>query len=118
MFRSKNIDMTRGPIFQSIIAYSLPLVFAGVLQIFFNAADLAVVGNFAGENATIATAAVGATGSFIALIVNTVMGLSAGVNVTLARSIGAGDNQKTSKIVHTAMQFSLIAGESVGILGF
>ena len=118
MFRSKNIDMTKGPIFQSIIAYSLPLIFSGVLQIFFNAADLAIVGNFAGENATIATAAVGATGAFIALIVNTVMGLSAGVNVTLARSIGAGDDDKTSKIVHTAMLVSLISGILVGILGF
>ena len=118
MFRAKNIDMTRGPILQSIIAYSIPLILSGVLQIFFNAADLAVVGNFAGDRATIATAAVGATGAFIALIVNTVMGLSAGVNVTLARSIGAKNDYKSSRIVHTAMMLSIIAGIFVGILGF
>jgi putative MATE family efflux protein len=109
--------MTSGPVFSSLIAYSLPIIFSGLLQIFFNAADLAIVGNFAGENATIATAAVGATGSFISLVVNTVMGLSAGVNVILARSIGANDREKTSRIVHTAVTVSLICGIAVGIIG-
>lgn len=117
MFRKNNIDMTKGPVFSSLIAYSLPIIFSGLLQIFFNAADLAVVGNFAGENATIATAAVGATGAFINLTVNTVMGLSAGVNVVLARAIGAQDREKTSKIVHTAITVSLICGIVVGIIG-
>lgn len=117
MFRKNNIDMTKGPVFSSLIAYSLPIVFSGILQILFNAADLAVVGNFAGKDATVATAAVGATGAFINLIVNTVMGLSAGVNVVLARSIGAREDDKTSRIVHTALTMSLVCGIMVGIVG-
>ena len=117
MFRKKKVDMLEGPILPSLITYSLPLIFSGILQIFFNAADLAVVGNFAGEEATAATAAVGATGAFISLIVNTVMGLSAGVNIILARAIGAGDREKTSRIVHTAMTVSLVSGIAVGIVG-
>ncbi len=106
--------MLEGPVFKNLVLYSLPIVFSGILQILFNAADLAVVGQFAG---TAATAAVGATGSFISLVVNTVMGLSSGVNVTLARAIGAGDRNKTSDIVHTAMTVSLISGVIVGIIG-
>lgn len=112
--RTKRIDMLEGPVFKNLVLYSLPIVFSGILQILFNAADLAVVGQFAG---TAATAAVGATGSFISLVVNTVMGLSSGVNVTLARAIGAGDRNKTSDIVHTAMTVSLISGVIVGIIG-
>ncbi len=112
--RSKRIDMLDGPVFKNMIMYSLPIVFSGILQILFNAADLAVVGQFAG---TAATAAVGATGSFIGLVVNTVMGLSNGVNVTLARAIGADDRKKASDIVHTSMTVSLIAGIFVGIIG-
>lgn len=114
MFNRKNRDLTSGPLLPSIIAYSIPLVLSGLLQIFFNAADLAVVGNFSG---TRATAAVGATGSFIHLIVNTVMGLSNGANVVLARAVGARDFEKTSKIVHTALTFSVFAGTVVGIIG-
>ncbi len=106
--------MLEGPVFKNLVLYSLPIVFSGILQILFNAADLAVVGQFAG---TAATAAVGATGSFISLIVNTVMGLSSGVNVTLARALGASDRKKTSEIVHTAMTVSLISGVLVGIIG-
>ncbi len=106
--------MLQGPILKNLVLYSLPIVFSGILQILFNAADLAVVGQFAG---TVATAAVGATGSFISLIVNTVMGLSSGVNVTLARAIGSSDRKKTSDIVHTAMTVSLISGIVVGIIG-
>ncbi len=108
------MDMLEGPVFKNLVLYSLPIVFSGILQILFNAADLAVVGQFAG---TAATAAVGATGSFISLIVNTVMGLSSGVNVTLARALGASDRKKTSEIVHTAMTVSLISGVFVGIIG-
>ncbi len=112
--RTKKIDMLEGPVFKNLVLYALPIIFSGILQILFNAADLAVVGQFAG---TAAIAAVGATGSFIGLIVNTVMGLSSGVNVTLARAIGANDRKKASDIVHTAMLVSLISGIIVGIIG-
>ncbi|MBE6636652.1 MAG: MATE family efflux transporter [Ruminococcaceae bacterium] len=117
MLHSKNVKMTEGPIFRSVIVYSIPIVLSGILQIFFNAADLAVVGNFS-QAKTTATAAVGATGSFISLIVNTVMGLSTGVNVTLARSLGAKEREQSSRISHTAIAVSVIAGILVGILGF
>ncbi len=109
--------MTEGPIFSSIIKYSIPLVIAGILQILFNAADLAVVGNFAGDEATVATAAVGATGAFISLIVQTVMGLANGVNVVLSRALGARDRDKSTRTVHTAVLLSLICGIGVAIVG-
>ncbi len=114
MSETKNIKMTDGPILSAVIRYSLPIVFAGMLQILFNAADLAVVGHFAGSAAT---AAVGATGSTISLIVNTVMGLAVGVNVVLARSLGAGERENSKRTVHTAIAVSVIAGIAVMIVG-
>lgn len=117
MLHSKNIDMTEGPIIPAVISYAIPIILAGMLQILFNAADLAVVGNFAGENATPATAAVGATGSIISLIVNTVMGLSVGVNVLLSRSIGAQNRETSHRIVHTAIAVSAIAGVLLAVIG-
>ncbi len=117
MLKSKSINMIDGPVFVPIIKYAIPLVIAGILQILFNAADLAVVGNFAGKNATVATAAVGATGAFISLIVQTVMGLANGVNVALSRALGAKDREKTTRIVHTAVLLSLVCGTLVAIIG-
>ncbi len=118
MIKKRQLDMLEGPIIRSMIVYAVPIILSGILQIFFNAADLAIVGNFASpERATNATAAIGATGSFIALIVNTVMGLSTGVNVSLARAIGAKERETSGRIVHTAMLLSLVAGVFVGIVG-
>ena len=46
MKRSHEIDMTNGPIFSKIIMFALPLMLTGILQLFFNAADVVVVGKF------------------------------------------------------------------------
>ena len=47
--RSYEINMCEGPIFKKIIAFALPLVCSGILQLLFNAADIIVVGRFSGN---------------------------------------------------------------------
>ncbi len=115
MFKTRNVSLTEGPILPSVIVYAIPIVLSGMLQILFNAADLAVVGIFSHTGA--ATAAVGATGSIISLIVNTVMGLSVGVNVMLSRSLGAGDRESSSRTVHTALLLSSVSGIIIAVIG-
>ena len=56
----QSIDMLNGPLFGKIFVFALPVMWSGLLQLLFNAADVVVVGRFAGSNAL---AAVGATGS-------------------------------------------------------
>ena len=51
MKKSYEIDMTRGVIFPKILSFSLPLMFTGMLQLLFNAADVVVVGRFVGPKA-------------------------------------------------------------------
>ena len=110
-----DINFTEGSILKPVFRYTIPLVLSGMLQVFFNAADLAVVGQYAGSAAT---AAVGATGSVIALILNVAMGLSVGVNVALSRSLGAKDSGGAHRTVHTAVGVSLLSGIVIGIFGF
>lgn len=107
MFRSKTVDVVRGPLLSSIIRYSLPVMIGSLIQVLFNAADLMVLGNFAGG---IATAAVGATGPIVGLIVNSVIGLSGGTNVILARAVGAGDSSRVRKIVDTSLITAVVLG--------
>lgn len=109
---SFEIDMTNGPILGKLIQFSVPLALSGILQLLFNAADIVVVGRFAGAHAL---AAVGSTGALNMLIVNLFMGLSIGVNVLCARYYGAGENRDLRETVHTAV---LIAGISGFILIF
>ena len=65
--KSYQIDMTNGSIIGKLVRFSVPLIFSGILQLLFNAADVIVVGKFAGDNSL---AAVGSTGSLINLLVN------------------------------------------------
>ena len=64
---SEKLDMTSGPLFKKIVVFAIPLMFTSILQLLYNAADMIVVGKFAGPQSF---AAVGSTTSLINLIVN------------------------------------------------
>jgi len=108
------MDMTTGALLPKVLMFSLPLMLSGILQLLFNAADIIVVGKFAGDQAL---AAVGSTGSLINLILNMFMGLSVGASVLVARSWGAGDFRGVQKAVHTSISVAGVAGIVVAILG-
>ena len=109
------IDMTEGPILPKIVAFTGPLIVTGILQLLYNAADVIVVGNYAGHEAL---AAVSSTGSLINLLVNVFMGLSVGASVVIARYYGAHDIISLRKAEHTAMTLALFMGIGVGLFGF
>ncbi len=113
--RHYEMDMTTGALLPKVILFSGPLVLSGILQLLYNAADIIVVGRFAGEQAL---AAVGSTGSLINLLVNVFMGLSVGASVVIARAFGAGDLKCVRDGVHTAISVAGISGVVVGVLGF
>jgi len=109
------INMTEGALLPKVLMFSLPLIASGILQLLFNAADMVVVGRFAGKQYL---AAVGSTGSLINLMVNVFIGLSVGGSVAVARAFGAKDPQMVHRSVHTAMSLAIIAGLVVGLVGF
>lgn len=98
-----------------MLKYSLPLMATGLLQVFYNAADMIVVGRFAGD---FAMGAVGACGSLINLLVNAFIGLSVGTSICVAQSIGAKNDEKTCKLVNTSLLLGIIFGLLVGFFGF
>ena len=109
------IDMTEGPLLPKILAFSGPLILTGILQLLYNAADVIVVGNYAGHEAL---AAVSSTGSLINLLVNVFMGLGVGASVVIARCYGARDVIALRKAEHTAVTLALFMGVGVGVFGF
>lgn len=114
--KSKNytIDMCEGSILNKLLLFALPLIASSVLQLFFNAADVVVVGKFAGDHAL---AAVGSNGSIINLLTNVFMGLSVGANVLVARSFAAKHENELRKTVHTAMTVSVLCGAFLAVMG-
>lgn len=131
--KSQTMDMTHGSLADKLIFFVLPLIAANMLQLLFNAADVIVVGRFAGS---LSLAAVGSTTSAIFLFINVLMGLSVGVNVMVARYLGmaeisgtdsrkglfdpdrlTGSARMISRTVHTAVSVGIIGGIGVGLLG-
>lgn len=115
MSKSYEIDMCSGPILKKVLVFSIPLMLSGVLQLLFNAADIIVVGRFAGSQSL---AAVGSTTSLINLLINIFIGLSIGVNVMVARYYGAKLHKDVSETVHTAIAISLLSGLFLVVVGF
>lgn len=99
MKKSYEMDMCSGPVLGKILIYSFPLMLSGILQLLFNAADVIVVGRYAGSQSL---AAVGSTGALINLLINVFIGLSVGVNVLVAQYYGAKRDQDVNETVHTA----------------
>lgn len=108
------MDMCSGSVLKKILLFALPLMCSSILQLLFNAADIIVVGNFAGDHSL---AAVGSTTSLINLLTNFFMGLSIGANVLVARFYGAKQEKDVSKTVHTAMLLSIISGVVLTLIG-
>lgn len=68
--------MLHGPVWSKLPRFALPIAATAILGQLFNAADIAVVGNFTGELRTASVAAVSATSSIIGLVVNLFIGVS------------------------------------------
>lgn len=107
--------MIHGPLFKNILLYAFPLMLSGVLQLLFNAADVIVVGRFAGSQAL---AAVGSTGSLINLLINLFVGISIGTNVLVARYYGARDLDGIEDTVNTSLITAAIGGLVLIFIGF
>ncbi len=110
-------DMTEGKLHGKIVRFALPLIMTNFLQLFFNMADLAVAGQFAGA---MALGAVGSTTTSVWLFTGFLIGVANGVNVIVARYLGARDTKGVVRAVHTALLLCLTVGilsMAAGLLG-
>jgi len=105
-------DLRTGVLWKQILIFALPLAATSMLQQLFNAADLAIVGRFSGSEAL---AAVGATGAIVNLFVTFFSNITVGSNVLISRLIGARDDERARRAVHSTLILAVIVG-LVGML--
>lgn len=114
MKKTHTMDFTTGSVMKKFLAFMLPLALSLVLQSLYNAADRAVVGQFAGK---VALAAVGATGSATNLILNLVVGLATGAGIIIANLIGACRKEALRKNLHATVMMGAVCGVLIAIVG-
>ena len=107
-------DLTTGSIWSKMLFFSIPLVLTNLLQVLFNMADIAVIGQFAGS---LSLGAVGSTTTLVTLFTGILIGMAGGINVLVARYFGAKDKKSTVETIHTALLVSLAAGLIVLVVG-
>lgn len=108
------MNMCEGAILPKMLKFAIPLMLSSILQLMFNAADVVVVGRFAGDNSL---AAVGCTGSLINLLINLFVGLSVGTNVMAARHYGAKQSNELHATVHTSIAIAIGGGVILTLVG-
>ena len=92
-------DLTEGSLGKKILIFSVPLMLSNLLQVLFNMADIAVIGQFAGS---LSLGAVGSTATLVTMFTGFLIGLSGGINVLTALYYGAKDRESLSKTIHSA----------------
>lgn len=112
---NSGVDMLNGPLLKKILLFALPLAASSVLQQFFNSADVAVVGHFAGSEAL---AAVGSNTPIINLLINIFVGMSVGANVVIGMFLGQKKEEQVSRAVHTVMLLSVVTGIALIFIGW
>lgn len=115
MAAKSGIDMTNGAILPKMLAFALPLMASSIMQLLFNASDIAVVGHFGSEHSL---AAVGSTTTLISLLTNFFIGLTIGTNVLASLCLGANDFKRLARVVHTSVALGLASGLFSASFGF
>ena len=114
MASSRHVDMLHGSLWDKILIVALPLALTGIMQQLFNAADIAMIGQFVGKDAM---AAVGSNSSIISTMISLFIGISLGVNVTIAGFIGKHNDKGIHMAVHTSLLLALGSGLVMTVLG-
>ena len=111
---NKNISMTKGAIVKPLMLFILPMIGSSIFQQLYNTVDFIFVGNLLNKTSA---AAVGASSTLISCVVGLFTGVSAGTSVVCAQAVGADDNKRADKVLHSSVAFGFIGGLLLMILG-
>lgn len=107
-----SLDMVNGSLWGKVLKFSVFYMLTALLQNLYSAADVLVVGRFAGQEAL---AGVGTCTSLVNLFLNFILGLSAGATIVLGQAIGARNTESIQKSAHTSMAIAVCGGVIITI---
>ncbi len=112
-----NTNMLSGPIAKGLLTMTMPILIMNVMQSIFGIVDMRVLKMFSSGPSDTAVGAVGVCTALIVLITGFVIGTSVGVNVVVAKNVGAGDKERAERAVGTSMLFALVSGFALLLIG-
>lgn len=116
MTKSNSIikDFTRGPLFGSMLRFSLPFMLSNALQVCYSMADMFIVGHYVGSHGLAAVSIASLATMFPTMIA---MGVTTGGQVYISQLIGAGKRDKLNSAIGTLFSMVLLSALLVTVLG-
>ena len=111
--KANTMDMVNGPLWGKILRFSVFYMLTAVLQHLYSAADVIIVGRFAGQDAL---AGVGTCTVIVNLFLNFILGLSAGGTIVLGHALGGRNNEQVSKAAHTCIAVAVCGGLIISLI--
>lgn len=105
MSKTKEMDLTTGNPFWSLLKFAIPVILGNLFQLFYTLADSVIVGKTLGANAL---ASVGATSIIIYFVFCFINGFTGGFGICLGQRCGAKDEKGMRKSVAVSTLLSLI----------
>ena len=104
MSRSKEMDLTVGNPFRSLLKFAIPVILGNLFQLFYTLADSVIVGKTLGADSL---AAVGSTSIIIYFVFCFINGLTSGFGICLGQRCGAKDEKGMRKSVAVSTILSI-----------
>lgn len=105
MAKSKEMDLTVGSPFWSLLKFSIPVILGNLFQLFYTLADSVIVGKTLG---TEALAAVGATSIIIYFVFCFINGFTGGFGICLGQRVGAKNDTGMKKSIAASTVLSIV----------
>ena len=98
-------DLTEGNPVRQLLVFSLPFIFANLLQQIYNMADMVIVGQFVGSAGLTAASNGGELATFFLFVS---MGFASAGQVVISQHIGAGNRERLNSTIGTLFTFCLL----------
>ena len=95
-------DFTKAPIAPALLRFSLPLLLASLLQVFYNMVDMIVVGHALGKEGLSAVSVGGDVANLLTFIA---MGFAGAAQVLISQHVGAGRKKVIGSFIGTVLSF-------------
>lgn len=106
-------DLTKGNLVQTVILFSIPFLLANLIQAFYGAADLMVVGRYCGKEAVSAVA----TGTQVTQIITSIItGLTLGSTVLVGNYAGQKRLEQVKETIGTSLCLFAVVGVVLSVL--
>ena len=108
------LNLASGPILSTLLKFSIPILFANLIQQLYNTVDLIIIGKYVGSTGTVG---VSTGGDFVNMLTMFSVGFAAAGQVYISQLVGAEEHEKANRTIGTMLTLMMGGSVIIGIIG-